>query len=95
MEHEKKLNYGLLLTLIVTVAGWAVNFGVCQNKIEQNAKDIARVEKVHTIDFERVETRQASTDNLLQSINSQLVELNTKMTLLLNGKIISDGVKND
>lgn len=76
MEQEKKINYGLILTVIVTVAGWGVTFGVCQNKIEQNAKNI-----------ERLETRQVSTDNLLQSINTQLVELNTKMTLLLNGKI--------
>lgn len=76
MEQEKKINYGLILTVIITVAGWGVTFGVCQNKIEQNAKNI-----------ERLETRQVSTDNLLQSINTQLVELNTKMTLLLNGKI--------
>lgn len=76
MEQEKKINYGLILTAIITVAGWGVTFGVCQNKIEQNTKNI-----------ERLETRQVSTDNLLQSINTQLVELNTKMTLLLNGKI--------
>lgn len=74
--EEKKVNYGLIVTVLITVAGWGVTFGVCQNKIEQNAKNI-----------ERLETRQVSTDNLLQSINTQLVELNTKMTLLLNGKI--------
>lgn len=79
MEQEKKINYSLILTVIITVAGWGVTFGVCQNKIEQNAKNI-----------ERLETRQVSTDNLLQSINTQLVELNTKMTLLLNGKIVSE-----
>lgn len=76
MEQEKKINYSLIVTGLITVAGWGVTFGVCQNKIEQNAKNI-----------ERLETRQVSTDNLLQSINTQLVELNTKMTLLLNGKI--------
>ena len=74
--EERKINYGLILTVIITVAGWSVTFGVCQNKIEQNTKNI-----------ERLETRQISTDNLLQSINTQLVELNTKMSLLLNGKI--------
>lgn len=88
--EAKKVNYGLIVTGMVTVAGWGVTFGVCQNKIEQNAKDIVRIEKAHMVDIERVETRQASTDNLLQSINGQLIELNTKMTLLLNGKISSE-----
>lgn len=88
--EEKKVNYGLIVTGMITVAGWGVTFGVCQNKIEQNARDIIRVEKNHMMDIDRVETRQASTDNLLQSINGQLIELNTKMTLLLNGKIASE-----
>lgn len=77
--ESKRVNYGLIATAIITVAGWSVTFGVCQNKIEQNTKNI-----------ERLETRQVSTDNLLQSINGQLIELNTKMTLLLNGKINSE-----
>lgn len=77
--EERKVNYSLIVTVLITVAGWGVTFGVCQNKIEQNAKNI-----------ERLETRQVSTDNLLQSINGQLIELNTKMTLLLNGKIASE-----
>lgn len=88
--EEKKVNYGLIVTCMITVAGWGVTFGVCQNKIEQNSRDIVRVEKNHLMDIDRVETRQASTDNLLQSINGQLIELNTKMTLLLNGKISSE-----
>lgn len=88
--EEKKVNYGLIVTGLITVAGWGVTFGTCQNKIEQNTKDIVRIEKTHISDIERVETRQATTDNLLQSINGQLIELNTKMTLLLNGKINSE-----
>lgn len=88
--EEKKVNYSLIVTGLITVAGWGVTFGICQNKIEQNSKDIMRVEKAHVADIERVETRQAGTDNLLQSINGQLIELNTKMTLLLNGKISSE-----
>lgn len=87
---EKKINYGLLATIIITVAGWGLSFGVCQNKIDQNAKNIERVEKIHVADVERLDTRQASTDNLLQSINTQLVELNTKMSLLLNGKLTTE-----
>ena len=80
MTNENKTNYALLFTILVTLVGWGVTFGVCQQKIEINGRDIAKLS-----------TRQDSTDSLLQSINTQLVELNTKMTLLLNGKL--DGTK--
>lgn len=90
MEVEKKVNYGLILTIILTVAGWGVTFGVCKNQIEQNAKDIARIEKLHTADVEKITTKQDGTDLLLQSINTNLVELNTKVSLLLNGKIAKE-----
>lgn len=90
MEVEKKVNYGLILTIILTVAGWGVTFGVCKNQIEQNAKDIARIEKLHTADVEKITTKQDGTDALLQSINTNLVELNTKVSLLLNGKIAKE-----
>lgn len=84
---ENKTNYGLILTIIITLAGYGVTFGVFQNKIETNARDIQRIEKTHENDVAKLSTRQDGTDTLLQSINTQLVELNTKMTLLLNGKI--------
>lgn len=76
MTSENKTNYALIFTILVTLVGWCVTFGVCQQRIETNGRDIAKLS-----------TRQDSTDSLLQSINTQLVELNTKMTLLLNGKL--------
>lgn len=76
MTNENKTNYALIFTILVTLVGWGVTFGVCQQRIETNGRDIAKLS-----------TRQDSTDSLLQSINTQLVELNTKMTLLLNGKL--------
>ena len=91
MTTESKTNYTLIFTIIVTLAGWGVTFGVCQQKIETNGRDIQRIEKQHENDIAKLSTRQDSTDSLLQSINTQLVELNTKMTLLLNGKL--DGTK--
>ena len=91
MTSENKTNYALIFTIIVTLAGWGVTFGVCQQKIETNVSNIQRIEKQHESDINKLSTRQDSTDGLLQSINSQLVELNTKMTLLLNGKL--DGTK--
>ena len=60
-------------------------------KIETNGRDIQHIEKQHETDVQKLSTRQDSTDGLLRSINSQLVELNTKMSLLLNGKL--DGTK--
>ena len=87
MTNENKTNYALIFTILVTLAGWGVTFGVCQQKIETNGSDIQRIEKQHESDINKLSTRQDSTDGLLQSINSQLVELNTKMTLLLNGKL--------
>lgn len=90
---ERKPNYAIIVTILITVAGWALNFGVCQNKIEQNTTDINRVESQLYTEVDKLSLRQASTDSLLQSINSQLVELNTKMTLLLNGKISTDDKK--
>lgn len=76
MTSENKTNYALIFTILVTLVGWGVTFGVCQQRIETNGRDIAKLS-----------TRQDSTDSLLRSINTQLVELNTKMTLLLNGKL--------
>lgn len=87
MTSENKTNYALIFTILVTLAGWGVTFGVCQQKTETNGSDIQRIEKQHESDINKLSTRQDSTDSLLQSINSQLVELNTKMTLLLNGKL--------
>ena len=91
MTSENKTNYALIFTILVTLAGWGVTFGVCQQKTETNGNDIQRIEKQHESDINKLNTRQDNTDGLLRSINSQLVELNTKMTLLLNGKL--DGTK--
>ncbi len=74
---EKKISYGLIVTLIVTILGWGVTFGVCQNKIENNTHEI-----------ERLEQNQSRTDLSLQTISSQLAGLNAKMDLLLDGRII-------
>lgn len=77
MDDGKKINYGLIVTLTVTLLGWGVTFGVCQNKIENNTQQI-----------ERLEQNQSRTDMTLQQINSQLAGLNAKMDLLLDGRIL-------
>ena len=35
---EQKTNYALLFTILVTLAGWGVTFGVCKNQSEINAR---------------------------------------------------------
>lgn len=77
MDDGKKINYGLIVTLTVTLLGWGVTFGVCQNKIENNTHQI-----------ERLEQNQSRTDMSLQQISSQLAGLNAKMDLLLDGRIL-------
>lgn len=84
---ENKTNYALLFTILVTLAGWGVTFGVCKNKIETNARDIERLEGQHEKDIKSINERQNTSEQLLQSINGQLIELNTKMTLLIKGDL--------
>ena len=77
MEEKNKINYGLAVTIIVTVLGWGITFGVCQNKIENNTREIQRLEQNAT-----------RTDGAMSQINAQLAGLNAKMDLLLDGRVI-------
>ena len=67
MEEKNKINYGLAVTILVTVLGWGVTFGVCQNKIENNTREIQRLEQNAT-----------RTDGSMLQINTQLAGLNAK-----------------
>lgn len=75
---KEKINYGLIITVMVTILGWGVTFGVCQNKIDNNTSRIERIEQNQSVD--RV---------TLQQISSQLAGLNAKMDLLLDGRIVT------
>ena len=81
---------GIVITLIFTVAGWGVTFGICKNKIEENEEDIKELKEQQKTDVKMLLEKQNNTDSLLQGINSQLIELNTKMSLLLKGKIVTE-----
>lgn len=86
--ETKKINYSLLVTIAITIIGWSVSFGVNQNKIEQNSKEITRLEKQHETDVKELKEKQNQSDVILNSINMQLAELNAKVTLLLDGKVV-------
>ena len=77
-EEQKKINYGLIITLMITILGWGATFGVCQNKIENNARAI-----------ERLEQYKAAMDSNTQQIYTQLAGLNAKMDLILDGRIVT------
>ena len=81
---------GIVITLIVTVAGWGVTFGVCKNQIEDNKDDIRELKEQQKTDVKMLLEKQNATDQILQEITRQLVELNTKMSLLLKGKILTE-----
>jgi Tfp pilus assembly protein PilO len=85
--EQRKINYSLLLTICITILGWGVTFGTCKNKIDTNARDIQRVEQQQEKEIKKINERQDNSEILLQSINAQLIELNTKITLLLKGDL--------
>lgn len=70
----------LVLSVLITACSVALTFGVCQEKITQNEKKI-----------ESLEEKINKSDVILQSINNNLSELNTKFALLLDGKLIIKG----
>ena len=70
------MDWGLIITLGVTIVGWAVTFGICKQKIENNERDI-----------QEMKSRQCQTDAILQSINTTLASLDAKVDLLIRGKI--------
>lgn len=77
----------LALTIIIAICSAGVAFGVCQNQISNNKENIARMETIHQKDVEDLTNKQDRTDILLNSINQNLASLNTKMDLLVSGKL--------
>lgn len=88
------MDTGLVITIVATVAGWGVTFGICKNKIEQNQKDIEALKSQHKDDFNLIIQKQNNTDTLLQNISNQLTELNTQVRLLIKGRINLEGGAN-
>ena len=78
--EQRKINYGVIITLVVTLLGWGVTFGVCKQKIETGERAIERLEQ-------NQQQYQLRTDTSMQSIYTQLAGLNAKMDLLLDGRV--------
>lgn len=73
-----------IFTIAITIGGWCVMIGIYTNKIKQHDKEI-----------EEIKARQNSTEDLLKSIDKTLTSLNTKVDLLLTGKIKIEGMTNE
>lgn len=70
------MDWGLIVTVATTLIGWAVLFGILKQKINDHDKELAEIK-----------AKQAQMDSLMQSINNSLVALNTKVDLLMDGKL--------
>lgn len=73
-----------IFTIGATIGGWCVMIGIYSNKIKQHDKEI-----------EEIKNRQDSTEKLLQSIDKSLTQLNTKVDLLIQGKLNIEGMTNE
>lgn len=69
---KKIMDLKTLITLLITIGGWCMSLGIYVSKIKQHDKDISELKK-----------DQKSLEVLLQSINNNLTELNTKVGFLL------------
>lgn len=76
MEKPSKLEAGTIVAIIIFAIGGFIGYGRNENRIAQLEMRQAAVE-----------AKQTQTDTYLQSIDRQLTELNTKMSLLLDGKL--------
>lgn len=68
-----------IINLAITVGGWCVMLGMYLSKIKQ-----------HDVEIKELKEKQNSNETVLQSINNTLASLNTKVDLLLKGKINID-----
>ena len=83
----KEFRKDLLLVLLIPVASSLVTIGICKNQIDNNTQNIAELKMYHDNDIKDVNSRVDQSNIILQSINNNLAELNTKVSLLIDGKI--------
>ena len=77
----------LVLSLCIALCGCALTFGVCKNQIDNNKENITKLELTHEKDIDSLKEQQKQTDALLQSMNNNLASINTKLDLLVEGKL--------
>lgn len=84
---DKEFRRSLLLVCLIPVLSCCVTFGICKEQINTNTRDIAVLSEKHDKDIAEMRTQIDQSNVILQSINNNLAELNTKVNLLIEGKI--------
>ena len=101
MTKEARISLGL--TLSITLCGVASSYGFCKAQIDHNTAAIQKVEETTEKGlsqiqeetnrrFEQQDKRIAEQSVILQSINNNLASMNTKMDLIMEGKLKLAGV---
>lgn len=86
-------------TIIVTIVGWVFVLVKDHNEIKEIKKDVEYLQDnidISEIEFmkknyENLEARYDTLSNEISSIKTILSEISTKVTLLVNGKINTNG----
>lgn len=86
-------------TIIVTIVGWVFVLVKDHNEIRELRKDVEYLQDnidISEIEFmkknyESLETKYDTLSNEISSIKTILSEISTKVTLLVNGKINTNG----
>lgn len=86
-------------TIILTLAGWIILLVKDHSEIKSLKQDVKYLKDNFDINeielmkknYENLENRYASLSNEIGSIKTLLSEISTKVTLLVNGKINTNG----
>lgn len=92
------MDLGLITTVVIELLGVAVMFGIMKQKTETNKEELAelKAEKDRQIqelkeafyrELTALQTRQNQTDSTLQDMKGLLNDINSKVDLLIAGKI--------
>lgn len=82
----------IVITIGITVMGWAVMFGICKQKIDNNENEIKELKADFQKDIDDLKSRQNETSTILQSINNNLSRINERFDLLINGQLKIEGI---
>lgn len=84
---DKEFKNSLLIALLIPTLSGCITLGICKNQLDSNTIAIEKLKSYHDADIKEVNNRVDQNNIILQSINNNLAELNTKVSLLIDGKI--------
>lgn len=84
---DKEFRRNIFLVCLIPLLSCCVTFGICKQQIDTNTRDITILSDKHDKDITEMRNQIDQSNVILQSINNNLAELNTKVNLLIEGKI--------